>query len=269
MSDGPPRHRGRRIALGAALVVAVLVGVVVVRWNQGRAKPVDIADVAAPTGSTTPQRVAELRPPQGVYLYEGSGTAALDTPPKQQGQGPTMPATVTHLVGGCWELRIEYSTNQWQSWQYCTADGGLAEAGGSAFQRWDFGAFANETTSTFTCEAPVIVADQVRGDEWDQRCEGESTGVDGTTISEGPVRYVGTETLDIGGEEVLAHRYHRERTTSGNQTGSEVTEAWFSVETGMPLRNERRLQATSDTIIGEVDYTEQGEFQLTSLSPER
>ena len=91
--------------------------------------------------------------------------------------------------------------------------------------------------------------------------------MDGTTLSEGPVRFIGTETLDIGGEPVPAHRYRRERTTSGNQEGGESIEVWFSAETGMPLRNVRQLEAVSDTVIGEVRYNEDAEFELTSLAP--
>jgi hypothetical protein len=264
-----PRRRGRTVALVVLAALVLLVAVVAVRWVQGRARPVELSEVATPTGSTLPAEPAVLRPPQGVYLYEGSGTDRIDKPPAEQAQGPSMPATVTHRDDGCWTFRIDYSTNHWQSWDYCPSDGGLTEVGGTSFQRWDFGAFANETTTTVTCDAPVVVAGQEPDDEWNQRCTGTSTGVEGTTISEGPMRYLGIEALDIGGEEVRAHRYLRERTTSGNQTGSERTEAWFSVETGMPLRNERELAARSDTVIGEISYTEDGEFQLTSLQPER
>ena len=178
-----------------------------------------------------------------------------------------MPATVTHEGGGCWTFRIDYSTNHWQSWRYCPHDGGLDEVGGQGYQRWDFGAFASETTSTFECDSPTIEAHQEPGDEWAQRCTGTSTGVEGTTITEGPYRFVGTETLTIGGERVRALRYHRERTTSGNQEGSESSDVWFSAETGMPLRNVRKLEAVSGSVIGPVRYTEEGRFELTSLDP--
>lgn len=260
-------RRVRWIVGGLLALVVVLAVVVSVRWVQGRAAPVDPDQVTTPTGSTLPAEQAVLRPPQGVYVYEGSGTDRIDKPPREQAQGPTMPAAVTHEADGCWTFRIDYSTNHWQSWRYCPRDGGLDEAGGQTFQRWDFGAFANETTSTFECDAPTIRADQQIDDEWTQSCSGSSTGVDGTTVSEGPYRFVGTETLDIGGERVSAHHYHRDRTTSGNQDGSESADVWFSAETGMPLRNSRRIDAVSDTVIGEVGYTEEAQFELTTLTP--
>lgn len=250
--------------LGLVAALALAVGV---RWVQGRAEPVDPDEVATPTGSTLPAEKEVLRPPQGVYVYEGSGTDRIDKPPMEQAQGPTMPAAITHEADGCWTLRIDYSTNHWQSWRYCPRDGGLDEAGGQTFQRWNFGAFANETTSTFECDAPTIRVDQQPGDEWTQSCTGSSTGVDGTTVSEGPYRFVGIETLTIAGESMRALRYHRDRTNSGNQEGSESADVWFAADSGMPLRNERQLEAVSDTVIGEVRYSENGAFELTSTAP--
>ena len=253
--------------------VAVLVGIgafVAVRWSQGRAEPVDLADVAQPTGSTLPSAPNVLRPPQGVYLYRGSGTDALDKPPSTQAEGPSMPGVVRHRKDGCWTFRIDYSTNHWQRWDYCpTEGGGLDEVGGAAFQRWNFGAFTNETTSTFDCEAPVVAAGQQPGDEWEQRCTGVSTGVDGVTKSAGPFRFVGTEDLTIGGERVAALHYRRERTNSGNQDGAEQGEVWFSADTGMLLRSLHEISTKTDTVIGEVHYTEDGEFELASIDPKR
>ena len=84
----------------------------------------------------------------------------------------------------------------------------------------------------------------------------------------GPFHYVGTDELTIGGERVAALHYRRERTNSGNQDGAEQGEVWFSAETGMPLRSRHEVEATTDTVIGEVHYTETGEWQLASLRPE-
>lgn len=252
----------------AVVVLLALAVFIAYRWIAGTARPVDIDDVTVPTGSTLPPRPAELRPPQGVYDYAGEGTDRLDKPPKSQAQGPGMPATVTHEDDGCWTFRIDYSTNHWQTWDYCTIDGGLEERGGTTYQRWDFGVYVNESTSTFTCEdAPTIRADQSPGDEWTQTCSGTTTGTEGTTHSSGPYRYIGEETLDIGGEPVRAYHYHRSRTTSGNQTGTESSDVWFDAGTGLPLRNERSLEAHTNTVIGDVSYTEQGFFELTDMVP--
>lgn len=264
-------HRRRsRIAAGAAIAVVVVLAVFAFRWVTGGARPVEFDDAARPTGSTLPTEPAELRPEQGMYRYRGTGTDRLDVPPRSQPQGPDMPASVSHRPDGCWTFRIDYSTNHWQSWDYCPQDGGLLEAGGTSFQRWDFGAFASETTATFTCsDAVTIRADARPGDEWTQRCTGTATGTDGTTVSEGPYRFVGRETMTVDGRQEPALRYRRDRSTSGNQTGSESSDVWFSERTGLPLRNERHLEARTDTVIGEVLYTEEGTFELVSPEPRR
>ena len=124
--------------------------------------------------------------------------------------------------------------------------------------------------ATFTCsDAVTIRADARPGDEWTQRCTGTATGTDGTTVSEGPYRFVGRETMTVDGRQEPALRYRRDRSTSGNQTGSENSDVWFSERTGLPLRNERQLEARTDTVIGEVLYTEEGTFELVSPEPGR
>lgn len=264
-------RRGRLllISIASAVVLAGAGVVVALIVLGGGAEPVDVEEVRRPTGSTEPPEAAVLRPPQGVYIYEGGGTDQLSTPPKEQAEGPSMPATVTHRADGCWTFRIDYSTNHWQSWDYCPREGNLDESGGTSYQRWDFTVFAQESTSTFVCESAVTIrVDQEPGDTWEQSCRGTSTGTEGEALSAGPYSFVGSEDVEVGGDTVSAHHYHRERTMSGAQSGTEVSEVWFSAETGMPLRNERTIEVRTDTIIGEVTYTEEAEFHLTSLVPE-
>ena len=87
------------------------------------------------------------------------------------------------------------------------------------------------------------------------------------TTSTGPYRFVGRDTLTIGGTAVDAVHYRRERTMSGGQRGTETSEVWFAVADGLPLRNERRIQAGTDTVVGETTYREEGSFELVDLEP--
>lgn len=237
-------------------------------WFRAGAEPVELSEAPRPTGSTLPGRPTELRPPQGLYRYSGAGTDRLSTPPKEQAQGPEMPASVTHRDDGCWTFRIDYSSHHWQTWDYCPDDGGLVEEGGSTYQLWDFGVLTNESTSTFECDrGDVVRADQEPGETWEQSCTGTSTGSEGTTVTAGPFRFIGTDTVEVDGEEVPAYHYVRRRTMSGAQVGAERSEVWFATETGMPLRNERSIEVRTSTVIGDVTYTEQGDFRITSLEP--
>ena len=210
-----------------------------------------------------------FRPAAGVYQYRGEGTEHLDKPPVTQTQGPDIPGTVTHLEGQCWRLRVDYSTNHWQSWDYCPAGSGLTENAGAFFQRLDLVVAKVDTTSTYTCDPPVdaIRATQQAGDQWMQECRGTSTGSDGEVISSGPYTYVGPERLDIGGTEVAALHYHRLRNLTGGQTGTEDVNVWFDAATGLPLRNQRVITVHSGSLIGGVTYKETGSFQLASMNP--
>ena len=84
------RRRGRLLLIGIASAVVVVVAGVVVALIVlgGGAEPVDVEEVRRPTGSTEPPEAAVLRPPQGVYLYEGGGTDQLSTPPRSRPKAP-------------------------------------------------------------------------------------------------------------------------------------------------------------------------------------
>jgi hypothetical protein len=92
--------------------------------------------------------------------------------------------------------------------------------------------------------------------------------VDGTATSSGSWRYVGPESVTIGGEVVDAWHIRQERTISGAQDGIQATDAWFR-DDGLLLRSERDIEVTSPSPIGDVTYTESGSVELTGLEPRR
>lgn len=276
----PRQRRSRRgiWILGVVVGVVVLAGVATLVGLSTRdsGQPVSMDEArrragAAGYGTDQTEAPPPFRPAAGIYQYRGEGTEHLDKPPVSQTQGPDIPGTVTHLEGDCWRLRVDYSTNHWQSWDYCSIETGLTERAGSFYQRLDLVAFDVETTSTSTCDPPVdaITAAPQVGDQWTQECRGTSTGTSGEVISTGPYTYVGPEDLDIGGTRVQALHYHRFRTLTGGQSGTEDIHVWFHADTGLPLRNERTIEVRSDSLIGGVTYDEKGSFQLTSMSPTR
>ena len=63
------------------------------------------------------------------------------------------------------------------------------------------------------------------------------------------------------------HRAGVEVAAAG-QDGTEQADVWFAAADGLPLRNERRIEVRTDTIIGETTYTEDAEFELQSIEPE-
>jgi hypothetical protein len=258
------------IVVGVVVLLGATIGVGAYLWQQDDARPVTLEearerlDGEGGDGSTG----AGLVPAEGVYRYRGSGTESLSTPPKSQSEGPELPATVIHDGEGCWTFRIDYSTNHWQDWHYCARDGDLVEHGGDTFQRWDFVVTAIDNTSTFVCDPPNVVlrATATAGDSWRQSCDGTNSEVEGTTVSAGPMRFVGIERFDVGSRTVDALHYVQRRTISGAQRGENTSDLWFATN-GLPLRNKRHITVESDSPIGSITYTEDGTFTLTSLEP--
>lgn len=279
---GPGGHHLRRwVVLGFAAVAVVGVAV----WfalGRNRARPVSIDEARARTTTTTVEGSTTAPtsdgtggadappavPAAGVYEYTGTGREELSLPPLSQDQGPTIPATVEHGDPGCWTIRFDYSTNHWQTWSYCLRGADLVEVGGQTWQRWMLGATAITNLTTSTCDdAPVLPATREPDQEWVGRCTSTNEAVSGEASSEGPYRYVGEETVTVGGAEVVTARFVRERTMAGAQEGTERSEVWFAVDTGLPVRNQRDISVATDTPVGASTYTERGEFELADLDP--
>ena len=260
------------VLVGVALVVVVAFAVM---WQRSGAHRVSTAEARRryerSSPSTEPENPSLLRPPAGVYTYRGSGSERLSLPPKEQGQGPEMPGTVTHRADGCWTFRVDFSNQHWQTWIYCPRNRGLVELGGTTFERWDFVFTKYDSTSTFTC-APASVtirAGMHAGQKWRQSCRGTSSGTKGVSVTSGPYTFVGDDTVVVSGTPVAAYRFRQVRTLSGSQSGHQTTELWFAKSDGLPLRNVRDVTVHTDTVVGSSTYTERGSFQLTSLQTQR
>jgi hypothetical protein len=262
------RHWKLLVSIGIVLLILVLAGAVALRGGGAHQASLRGAEQRFAESSSTlaPQRDV-LRPGAGVYTYVGSGSENISSPPKSQGQGPKMPATVTHQANGCWTLRIDYSTHHWQSILYCPRGSGLYETGGQTFEQFDFVFAKVNTTSTLACTPanPTVLPNMKVGQVWQQSCSGTSTGIKGRMTSAGPFTFVGEETLDIGGTKVAAFHFHQARTLSGAQTGTQDADWWYDTTDGMLLRNRHSYVVKSDSPIGKITYTENAQLQLTSL----
>lgn len=216
-------------------------------------------------GGEAPTR---FRPDEGVYVYAGTGSESLSIPPLSHDQGPAMPATVTHRPDGCWRFRIELHEAHWQEWHYCSEGEALVESGGRTYQAWNVGVTTIANTSTFRCPDSVVIrAGAEPGDRWRQECRGTSDTVSGATVSAGPTEFVGEETVTVGDEDVPALHYHQVRRMSDAQSGPQVEDFWFRATDGLPLRNTRSASVDSDSPVGAITYSEEGQWHITSLQP--
>jgi hypothetical protein len=263
-------HRRRRW-VGLALAIVVASGIGVYLWGrQYRARPVTLEE-ARDRLTEVPAAASdqEGRPALGVYEYAGSGTDRLSPPSLSQSQGPTIPGTVEPLANGCWRFRVDYSTNHWQSSDYCRTGAGIEEVAGETFQRWVIGAAPVDNTTTTTCAdgALYLPTRPAQALTWRSSCDIANDLVKGKTVSSGSTRYIGTARLKVGGTTVDTVHLRRVRTLSGGQDGTETIDLWVLADTGLPVRNRRTIDLTTSTPIGDSHYTERGEFQLQSLAP--
>jgi hypothetical protein len=264
------------IALGVVgVVVATVAGLFAWRWSERGPDEASLGGAVERfrSSSTVPAPVIALRPPAGVYTYTGQGREKLSFLSTSQSQGPQLPGTVTPAAGDCWTFAIEYNEFHSQEWNWCVRDGKLVERGGTTRQRFDFVAFKVDETSRFTCDPALTVIDPQAepGASWPTRCVGTSERTSTTVYSEGTTRFVGRETLDVGGTPVEALHYRSDRTLRGDQTGEEHNDTWFAASDGRVLRNARDIEVVSPAPapLDSVTYTEQGDYRLASMAPRR
>lgn len=267
------RHHPLRLAVGAVGVVVVVGAGIVVGAFVFRDRPtersVDDAVAAFRSSTTAAEATSFVVPEPGVYEAVGTGGERISTPPMEQADSETMPVTVVPTQGGCWTWRIDYNSAHWHEYDFCPQGDGLILEGQRNFQSWDLGVESVTNLSTTTCDPPaaILVAGAEPGDAEQHRCTGVNTAAEGDSVAEGPSTMIGTESLDIGGDEVEAVHQRRATTMTGAQRGTITEDWWLEPRTGLPLRVDRVYDLRTDSVIGEIGYTESGSWQLTSLEP--
>ena len=268
-AENPVRHHRVRTAIVVlASLVIVFIVVSVVLTLEGRARPVSVSQ-AINRYHSDPSADPGTHPPPGVYTYQGSGTDSLSLPPLSQAEGPTLPGTVEVRSHGCWNFRIDYSTNHWQSWTYCARRTGLVETGRQVWQRWVVGPLAETNLSTLRCSLALlsIPLAPTLDKAWPARCTGTSTQIPGTLVTVGATRFLGQPILTIAGHKVPSVHIEVQWRLSGPQVGTERDDLWYDAQSGVPLQNRRSIHVRTGTPFGTSIYTENGQFVLRSLTP--
>lgn len=278
LMDGMPpsrRHRGR-FAAAALVVVTALGGAFAWRWHERGPGPASIPSAVdhfrASSSTATPAPV-NLRPPAGVYVYRGRGHEHLSFMSTTQSQGPRLPGTVTVAPDGCWTFELAFNSFHRQMWHWCPSGPRLLEDSGTSFERFDFAAFTMGETSRFRCAPSFATLDvsATPGRSWPTHCTGHSETTNADVTTTGTVRFVGSETLSVGTIAVPTMHVHIDRLLTGGQAGEEHDDIWFATKNALPIRGARTIRAVSPAPapLGQVTYTEDGKWQLTSLTPQR
>lgn len=266
------------MALAVVLVVLGAVAFVGVRYatrEKPKAQTVEGALDRLHRSSTTVAGGDDL-PEPGVYAADGAGREAISFPPNSQDDGAVLPVSVEHLGSDCFRFRVDYNQAHWHQWDLCRGDGGSLEMSVQRnFQRWDFGSLVVENTGEYRCDPPAVwmppgaAAGTADGTVTRDTCTGSNTAAPGASTSSDRTEVVGRTTLRIGGERVAAVHVRQRTELAGAQTGLNQVELWFDARTGLPLRFERNYRVDTDSPVGTITYTEEGEWQLQSTTPKQ
>ena len=261
--------------LALAIVIGVLVTVGLISLvssflfrDQPGAKSLDQALAEFRSGGTIdPSIGAEASlPPEGVYSASGTGSASISFPPASQKYGTTIPVTITHDGDSCWTSSVAFNSAFEQSWNYCIVDGALVERGDITRVEWDLGPVSITNTTTFDCDATaaLITPGQTSGRSTDLICMGRGDEVAGETTSQVHFESVGVETLQLETMSIPTFHFIETDTLSGAQRGTTRIDVWYSVEEFLLIRMERQVDLRTDSPVGTIEYTENGEWQLDS-----
>jgi hypothetical protein len=261
------------VAALLAIPIIVVVSMFVFRDNPGARSLEDALEAFRSGDSSAIDSIGAVvtRPPAGVYLADATGKASISFPPSNQNYGATAPVTVTHRGDACWTTTVDFTTAFQQRWDYCIQDGVLTEHGNYTKTDWDLGAATISNRSEFLCSPPgaLITPGERRNDVSTYTCSGTSDAIEGTTTSAVTFESLGTSTLNIGGADIATFHYRERDELTGPQRGTTVIDYWYAVSDMLLLRMERHIDLRTDSPVGDVTYREDGEWQLSSLTPSR
>jgi hypothetical protein len=269
----------RPSSLIAAAVVVIVTGsaaAAAVACSTYSEAPIDpVPDAASGgDGSTNPDSSSPQPtwlPTEGAYRYRVDGRQelrAFQLNPLTRDEGPIAPAEIRREPGtDCWKLRIclvggkceDAPTGGYSevSLSFCVDAGRLELRRAVERSRWQLwnGDYRN-AVSDMTCDPGQATYAQrdLSMTSWSHVCQG-AVDTQYRFASSGPYRFIGQESMMVGGVSVPAFRFSEERvvanTTSGAPAGKQIGEYWFAAN-GMPLRLRRGVELETDFGIGKV-----------------
>jgi len=200
-------------------------------------------------------------PSPGVYRYRTSGDEHLSV----AGADRTFPATSSLIVNdaGC-------ATERWEPFVQHVEGAVICPSSGGGFTTTSVTTYeqiaGTGTTDVITCPTGTafVPARPRAGQHWQATCQSSGSPV---TLS-GSV--VGRSSVDVDGTPVPALHTRLTFTFAGSEQGTNPTDYWLSLPTGLILR-EAETVALSQSAgpLGSVRYSEHMTIALLSLAPDR
>ena len=196
----------------------------------------------------------------GVYVYATKGSESIDA---LGGATHVYPArtsiTVTAVPCGI-ELRWAALERRSTIWTFCSTAAGVELR--SSDERHAFFNLSDHTV--YVCEGRLLIPKHpVAGASRPFTCRSS------TNLEVGEARLIGFDTFDAGGRRIRALRVRTDLTVRKHDSGSESIEWWLDPGTALPLRIELRSRTSRKLWVGRVEYREDFDLRLTSLTPLR
>lgn len=216
--------------------------------QSGGGHPAD----AAPTAT-------DVRPAEGVYLYDTIGHERLDALGGARHDYPAQTSVSVRYDGCGLRERWQPLKDRYDERSVCTSPVGHAiewyESSRAFFGQTDTRRLrCDEGAIAFSTEAPA-------GTEYRHRC------TDPDTDARNVVTVLPDEDLTIDGRLVRARRVRSVSDVTGDSRAHSEIDSWVHPDTGLTLRRESRLDGTSAGPSGEVRYHEEYTMHLRSLTP--
>lgn len=238
---------------------------------RGTSTPVPLEEIEERYHSSTTSTAVALptRPPSsgtaaanpvlpvpGVYLYTTQGEDKIDALAGDQ-HGYPATTTITITASGCGVLqRWDVLRERWESWQRCVAGDGVAEPARTNYDEF----FSNGVLEEFTCTGDARPVDAPAGSTWSAAC----TNGDESQTMAGMV--IGREPRTVGGAEV--DTLHVTVTvTDADPRNQQVIDTWYLLGSDLVVAQMSTDHAVNPSPIGDVNYDESYQIQLTSLEP--
>lgn len=251
-----------------SVVVLIVIGIVVfgVRTIGARNETdaVDATEAADLVGDGSKAADVEPgeRPKPGTYTYVGRGSESVSALGGSEHVFPKQIAVVIELdpENDCvWTANVVYVKQHIEERNYCTENGTVVDRG---FTRKT--EFFNQTQTTdFECgdDAERLRTDAKPGDTWTWTCtEGSKSK------SAYVAKFIGKETLTVGGEDVETWHTKISSKQTGETVGGDSAEYWVT-DAGLEVRFSSQLKVTTQSVIGETQFDEKIAYTLTSLVP--
>ena len=195
----------------------------------------------------------------GLYTYATTGFEEVDA---LGGARHDYPAETygTLQPGGCGtRMRWTALEERWEEVESCDTAGGLSVVSYDSFHEW----FGQTDLQEFACgpiEAVAIPSGD--GGPWAYECTNDGR------VEAFDVELIGTEMLQVDGQDVETIHVRITSTLSGESTGTSETDTWYLSGAGLIVQSVVDRRNINQSPIGAVSYTEKYEIRLTSLEPQ-